>query len=377
MANNTKLYINREDGFIGMGLKKDEFVCDCSDIDDIIVFRNDGQFLVTRIADKTFVGKGILHAEVYVKGDERRVYNLIYQDGKSGTARVKRFQVLGMTRDKAYDLTLGTKGSRVLYFSSNPNGEAEIVSVTLTPSSKAKIKVFDFDFTTIDIKNRQAQGNILTKYPVKKVVLKKAGVSTLSAMKIWYDDAIGRLNKDGVGKYLGKFNEGDRILVVFNNGEYELTNYELTNRYDSNQIAFLRKFNPEEPISAIHFDGNNKEYYVKRFLLETNTLDKKYSFISDAPGSKLVWATAHPEPEAEVQLANKDKTTETIRVKLHEMIDLKGWKALGNKLSVGKKVLKVKPLTVEPVLSDQPAPETPDGDEPEKPADDQLSLFKG
>lgn len=340
-ANNAKLYVNRKEGFIGFGLKKDEFLMDCSDIDDIIVFREDGTCVVTKIQDKVFVGKNIIHAEVFVKGDDRKVYNLIYRDGKTGVSRVKRFQVLSFTRDKEYKLTTGTKGTKVLYFTSNPNGEAELVTVYLTAGCKAKIKVFDYDFAELDIKGRGAQGNILTRYPVRKVQFKREGVSTLAAIDIWFDEAIGRLNTDGNGQYLGKFKDDERILVLYESGEYELTNYELTNRYEPRQIVRIEKYNPGRPLSVVHYDGNNKDYYVKRFQIETTSLDKKYSFISEGRGSRMVVATTLPQPEVEVEIRNSKKEKEIFTTRLDEFIDVKGWKALGNKLSYDK-VLKVK-----------------------------------
>ncbi|WP_431733752.1 DNA gyrase/topoisomerase IV subunit A [Chondrinema litorale] len=376
-ANNTKLYIDRKEGFIGYGLKKDEYVCECSDIDDIIVFRQDGICLVTKISDKVFVGKNILHAEVFVKGDERKVYNLIYRDGKTGISRVKRFQVLAVTRDREYDLTTGTKGTKVLYFTSNPNGEAELVTVKLTHASKAKTKIFDYDFTELDIKGRGARGNILSKYPIRSIKLKREGVSTLAAADIWYDDAIGTLNKDDNGLYLGKFKEDDRIIIFYNTGEYELTNFELTNRYDYRNIVHIKKFNPEGIYTAIHYDGKNKSHYVKRFKVETTTLDKKYLFISENPGSKHVLATSQKEPLVEIQTKNSKKELEWEKIKLDEFIDVKGWKAMGNKLSYDK-VMKVKLLSNDdPIedLNDKKNKDNSNDDNDEDNNKEQLKLF--
>jgi len=340
-ANNAKLYVNRKEGFIGYGLKKDEYVSECSDIDDIIVFRQDGVCIVTKISDKVFVGKNIIHTEVFIKGDERKVYNLIYRDGKTGISRVKRFQVLAVTRDREYVLTKGTKGSKILYFTANPNGEAELVTVLLTNNSNARNKVFDYDFADLEIKGRGAQGNILTKYTIRKIKLKREGVSTLAAADIWYDKAVGTLNKDENGSYLGKFKEDDKIIVFYNTGEYELTNFELTNRYDYRNIVHIKKFDPETAISAVHYDGKNKDYYVKRFLIETTTLDKKYPFISENQGSRYILVTTQQNPLVEVQTKNSKKEVAWNNVKLADFIDIKGWKALGNKLSY-EKVMKVK-----------------------------------
>lgn len=333
-ANNAKLYVNRAEGFIGYGMKKDEFVCDCSDIDDVIVFRRDGVFQVVRISEKIFVGKDIIHVGVFNKNDERMVYNMIYLDGKSGRSMVKRFQVLGVTRDKEYDLTKGERGSKVLYFTANPNGEAELVTIFLTSGAKARVKVFDFDFSDIEIKGRSAGGNIATRYPVRKIQLKMEGKSTLGGVNIWYDDAVGRLNRDDRGRLLGNFQSEDKILVIFDSGEYEITSFELTNRYETDKIHLIEKFNPNAVISVIHFDPEAQLHLVKRFQIETSTLDKKFVFISEQKGAKLVLATTVPQPQVEVTYMIKGvKERKTMSVDLDMLIDIKGWKAMGNKLS--------------------------------------------
>ena len=267
---NVKLYVNREDGFIGTGLRKDEFVCDCSDIDEIIVFRGDGKCIITKVQDKVFVGKDVIHAAVFKKNDERTVYNMIYKDGQSGVSYIKRFSVVGVTRDKEYDLTKGSKGSKVLYFSANPNGEAEVVNIQLKPHSKLRKLQFDEDFALIAIKGRASMGNIITKYPVKKIVLKSKGVSTLAGRKIWYDDILKRLNVDGRGKYLGEFDGDDRILTVLSNGTYELTNFDLNNHFDDKMIL-IEKYEPEKVYSVLHFEGKSKNYMVKRFVFENTS----------------------------------------------------------------------------------------------------------
>src|ERR1700733_13827053 len=251
---NVKLYVNREDGFIGTGLRKDEFVGDCSDIDEIIVFRADGKCIITRVQEKVFVGKEIEHVAVFKKNDERTVYNMIYKDGQSGVSYIKRFSVVGVTRDKEYDLTKGTKGTRVLYFTANPNGEAEVVNIQLKPHAKLKKLQFDENFADVAIKGRASLGNIVTKYPVKKIVLKAKGVSTLSGRKIWYDDILKRLNADGRGKYLGEFDGDDRVLTVLSNGTYELTNFDLNNHFDDKMIL-IEKYDPKKVFSVIHLDG--------------------------------------------------------------------------------------------------------------------------
>ncbi|UII19067.1 DNA gyrase/topoisomerase IV subunit A [Fulvivirga ligni] len=354
-ANNQKLYVNRTDGFIGYGLKKDEFVCECSDLDDIIVLRRDGKCVVSRIADKVFMGKDILHVGVWQKGDERMTYNLVYLDGKTGRSMVKRFNVTAITRDKEYDLTKKAKGSKVLYLSANPNGEAEIINVKLTSGSKARKKVFDFDFAEIEIKGRGAGGNILTRYPVRKIELKSEGVSTLSGLDIWYDESVGRLNKDERGIHIGNFNGDDNVLVVYKDGSYELTSYELTNHYEAPKIMLIERFNPKKAVSVVHYDGDSKNYYVKRFMIETRTTNKKFTFISEASGSKLVVVSTMDKAIVEVEfIRGKGKDKEVEELALDALIDIKGWKAMGNKLSqyTVKKVKYVGGENIEPVKND-------------------------
>ncbi len=333
-AANQKLYVNRQEGFIGYGLKKDEFVSECSDIDDIIVFRKDGKFLVTRISDKTFVGKDIIHVAVWKKGDVRMTYNMMYYDSKSGRTYAKRFNVTAVTRDREYDLTRGGKDSKVLYFSANPNSESEIVTVILSPACKARKKKFEFDFGSIDIKGRGSQGNIVTKWPVRRVVQKEVGESTLGGIDVWYDPIVGRLNHDQRGQYLGKFDSGDLILVLTKDGNYELTGFDLTNRYDPDNVAIIEKFNPETVISAVHYDGASKNFYVKRFKIETQKVGKLFSFISPAKGSRLVVATTEKEAVIELEyLKGRPKKEFSEKLKLNELVDVKGWKARGNRLS--------------------------------------------
>jgi len=330
---NVKLYVNKVDGFIGTGLKKDEFVCDCSDIDEIIVFREDGRCIVTKVQDKVFVGKEIIHAAVFKKNDDRTVYNMIYKDGQSGVSFIKRFSVVGVTRDKEYDLTKGTKGSRVLYFTANPNGEAEIVNVQLKPHSKLKKLQFDEDFAALAIKGRNSMGNIITKYPVKKIVLKSKGVSTLSGRKIWYDDILKRLNADGRGKYLGEFDGDDKVLTVLSTGVYELTSFDLNNHFDDKMIV-IEKYHPAKVYSVVHIDGKSKNYMVKRFVFENAAIGKQTSIISDETGSKLVLISGVAQPVVKVeQLKGKEQTPETIETDLSTLIDVKGMKAMGNRLS--------------------------------------------
>ncbi|MCJ8166247.1 DNA gyrase/topoisomerase IV subunit A [Pontibacter sp. E15-1] len=334
---NQKLYMNAKDGFIGTSLRKDEFVCDCSDMDDIIVFRKDGKFTVTKVAEKTFVGKDILLASVYNKNDERMVYNMIYLDGKSGVSYAKRFSVKSITRDKEYDLTKGNKGSKVLYLTANPNSESEVVTITLSPQASARVKVLDYDFAELMIKGKGSNGNIVTKYSVKKVVQKSLGESTLGGREIFYDEVIGRLNTEGRGRYLGSFNTEDTILVIYEDGSYELTSFDLTNHYTVEKIKVLQKYDPELVLSAIYYEGENKTYYVKRFKVETSTIGKRFAFIPETKGSRLEAVSSHPEPLASITFKRDRRSEkETEKLLLSEFIDVKGWKALGNKLTYYK-----------------------------------------
>ena len=343
-AANQKLFVNRKDGFIGYGLKKDEnteHIGECSDIDDIIVFRRDGKCLVTKVQDKVFAGKDIIHAAVFKKGDDRMVYNLGYTESKSGVTYVKRFQVTAITRDREYELAKG--GGKTIYFTANPNAEAEVVSVKLTPSSAARLKVFDYDFAELDIKGRESQGNILTKYPVKEIKLKTAGTSTMGGLDIWFDEHVNRLNTDKRGRHLGNFEGDDRILAVYNDGSYELTNYEITNRYEN--LALIEQFNPATIISAVHYDGSL--FYVKRFRIETTTADKKFPFITENRGAKLIVVTTDAQPQVEVTM-KRDKKDETATFDLDVVADVKGWKSVGNRLSAHK-ITSIKLLASKPV----------------------------
>ncbi|HPW86099.1 MAG TPA: DNA gyrase/topoisomerase IV subunit A, partial [Chitinophagales bacterium] len=337
-ANNEKLYVNRAEGFVGYGkdMKKEEFISECSDIDDVIVFTKEGNMKVVRNAEKIFVGKDIIHVAVWKKNDERTTYNCVYLDGKSGVSYAKRFNVTAITRDKEYPITQGNPKSRILYFSVNPNGEAESCSVLLSPNCSARNKVFEFDFYNLDIKGRGANGNIVTKYPVKKIEQKGKGRTTLGGVEIWLDDTVGRLNTDKRGRYLGSFQNEDRILVVLKSGEYYLTNFDLTNRYQMNDIFAIDKLYPTTVISAVHYSDAKKCNFVKRFHIETTTIDTKYSFISDENNAKLVFATLFSNPTVAYTIdLGKGKTSEPEQVNLAEFIEVKGWKAIGNKLYGG------------------------------------------
>ena len=283
IASNQKLYVNRTDGFVGYGLKRDEkteYICDCSELDNIIAIRKDGKALISKIQEKGFMGKDILFVGVWKKGDDRMVYNVIYSDGKTGRTFAKRFNLPGVTRDKEYDLTQGHPNSKIHYVSGNPNGEAETVEVKLSPASTARKKIFEYDFSELEVKGRSSRGNTITHYPVRKVDFLKAGVSTLSKIDLWYDDAAGRLNKDGRGRKLGKFDGEDQIIAFMRNGSYKITSYELSNRYDPEKTLHLEKFNPKKVVSAVYVDGESKQYMVKRFMIETSTADKEFGFTS-------------------------------------------------------------------------------------------------
>lgn len=335
---NKKLYINREEGFIGTAMRKDEFLCDCSDIDDIIIFRKNGVMQVVKVDSKVFVGKDIIHCAVFKKKDERTIYNMIYKDGNSGNTMMKRFPVTSITRSKEYSLTKSDKGSKVLYFTANPNGEAETVTVHLKKLAKLKTLKIDIDFSELAIKGKGAGGNILTKNPVRKIELKSAGVSTLSARKIWFDDNVQRLNVEERGVLLGAFKAEDKILTIKQSGELELKSFDISNHFDEDMIL-IEQNNPKKPVTAIYFDGNKKAYYVKRFLVE-NTMSK-FSFITDNEDSLLEVVSTDWRPQAElVFVKEKGKDRETEIIDLEEFISIKGEKALGNKLT-SKKVKEI------------------------------------
>ena len=357
---NQKLYFNKEEGFIGTSLRKDEFVCECSDIDNVIVFRSDGKMMVTKVAAKTFVGKGVIHMAVFKKNDVRTIYNLIYRDGKLGNTYMKRFPVKSITRDKEYDLTAGNKGSKILHFTANSNGEAEVVSVILKSQAKTRKLKFDVDFADLAIKGRGSKGNLVSKHPVGKVELKSKGVSTLAAQKIWFDDTVQRLNIDGRGELLGEFAGDDKILVISQSGEYQLLGFDLSTHFPEDMIV-LEKLDTKKPVSAIYWDGEKSKYYVKRFLVEPS--DKKVSFISDSDGSYLEVVSTDYLPLAEIEFVkerNKDQRP-NLKINFEEFISVKGLKAQGNTLTT----YKVKSINL--MASLKPLVETPPSDqEPDK-----------
>ncbi|WP_299681669.1 DNA gyrase/topoisomerase IV subunit A [uncultured Tenacibaculum sp.] len=328
---NAKLYVNREEGFIGTSLKKDEFVADCADIDDIIVFREDGVMQVTKVDSKTFVGKGIIHVAVFKKKDKRTVYNLIYKDGTRGPSYMKRFNVTSITRDREYDLTNGNKGSQVLYFSANPNGEAEVVTILLRAVGSVKKLKWDLDFADLAIKGRSVRGNLVTKHSVKKVEFKEAGVSTLKPRKIWFDDTVRRLNVDERGELLGEFKAEDKILIVKQSGKAKAVTPDLAMHFDNDMIV-LEKWKPNKPISAIYYDGHKERYYVKRFLLEST--DKEEIFITDHEKSQLQIIATDYRPMVEVIFSKR--ALPSMKVNFEEFISVKGIKAIGNQLTAAK-----------------------------------------
>lgn len=328
---NTKLYMNRDDGFIGTSLKKDEFICECSGLDDIIVFTKRGIMKVVRVDEKVYIGKDILHAAVFQKNDERTTYNMIYADAASGVSFAKRFNVTGITRDKEYDLTKGADKSKVHYLSVNPNGEAEVVKILLTPGCSARNKEFDFYFEEMAIKSRSSLGNQVTKYPVSKVKLKEKGRSTLSGRDLWFDDTYGRLNTEEKGAYLGKFEGDDKILVIDNEGNYEITSQEITQRFDPDKILLIERFDPEKIITAVYLDNDKMQYNAKRFKIETSTLNNKFFFIKEGKDNRLEAVTTHPAPVLAVS-SGRGSQIRKAKFKMDKVAEIMGWKAVGVKL---------------------------------------------
>ena len=331
---NTKLYVNREEGFIGTGLKKDEYVTDCSDIDDVIVFLRDGNMMICKVDDKKFVGKDIIHVAIFDKSDKRTIYNMIYRDGKSGPSYIKRFNVSGVTRDKLYDLTNETKGSQILYFTCNPNGEAEVITILLRQIGSVKKLKWDLDFAEMAIKGRASKGNLVTKYPIKKIEIKEKGISTLKPRKIWFDETVQRLNVDARGELLGEFRPNDKILVISQTGKLKVITPELSTHFDEDMVI-LEKWIPNKPISAIYYDGEKARYYIKRFLLETE--NKEETFITENEKSQLEIVSTDYRPVAELIFTKvKGVQKENMTVDIESFIAVKGFKALGNQLTTDK-----------------------------------------
>lgn len=330
IASNAKLYINYKEGFIGTGLKKDEFVCDCSDIDDVIVIRKDGGYLITKVADKVFVGNDIIHAQVFLKNDERTIYNIVYQDGKDGPLMVKRCAITGLTRDKEYNLTRGSAGSKIVYFSANPNGEAEVIKVYHKPKARLKKLVFEFDFGQLAIKGKSSMGNILTKNSIQKISLKEKGLSTLGGRKIWFDDAVFRLNVDSRGIFLGEFSADDKILVITRDGRFRTSGFDLSNHFEEN-ILLIEKFRSGKVFSAVYWDAEQQFYYVKRFTVEDS--EKPLCFINEEPESRLISITEVEYPRLEIQFGGKHKERGNEIIEVAEFIGIKSYKAKGRRLT--------------------------------------------
>ena len=373
VANNARLYINYKEGFIGTGLKKDEFVCECSDMDDIIIIRKDGVFLITKVADKVFVGNDILYAQVFIKNDERTIYNIVYQDGKDGSLLAKRCAITGLTRDKEYNMTRGKAGSKIVYFSANPNGEAEVIKVYHKPKARLKKLEFEFDFGQLGIKGKSSMGNILTKNAVHKIALKEKGLSTLGGRKIWFDDAVFRLNVDGRGNYLGEFSGDEKILVITKNGFFRHTNFDLSNHFEEN-ILVIEKFRPGKVYSVVYWDAEQKFYYLKRFVIEES--EKPQCFINEDPESKMVSITEVEYPRFEIEFGGKHKNRDNEIIEVSEFIGVKSYKAKGKRLT---SFMVENIHEIEPVIKKESKPAIPpenDDEEPKQPPHEDPAQMK-
>ncbi len=343
---NEKLYANREEGFIGTSLRKDEYICDCSDIDDVIVIRRDGTYLITKVTEKSFVGKDIIHIAVFKKNDTRTIYNLIYRDGKNGVIMMKRCSITGLTRDKEYNITKGTEGSRILYLSDNPNGEAELIKIYLKPRPRLRNLLLEIDFGELAIKGKASMGNILTKYAIHKIVLKEKGVSTLGGRKIWFDEDVLRLNADGRGRFLGEFSGEDRLLVITKSGNFRLSSFELSNHFEDDLLV-IEKFNPNKVFSAVYFDASQNFYYIKRFAIEPT--EKPVNFIGEHPDSKLIRITEVEYPRLELKFGGSNSNRDNEIIEVAEFIGVKSYKAKGKRLSNYEVALvkELEPLEIE------------------------------
>ena len=353
---NEKLYINRQEGFIGTGLKKDEFVCNCSDIDDIIIFYKDGKYKVIKVAEKIFVGKNVLHLAVFKKNDKRTIYNVVYRDGKKGDYFIKRFNVTSITRDREYDVTQGTPGSRIIYFTANPNGEAEIIKITFDPSEKRKGSIFlDKDFSSILIKGRASKGNLLSHNAIHRIGLKSHGHSTLGGREVWFDPDVNRLNYDEHGKLLGEFYDGDQILVILTNGDYYLTNFDANNHYEDN-IAIIEKYDESKVWTAVLFDADNAGYpYLKRFEMEASK--RKQNYLGDNPNSRQVLLTCQAYPRVRVAFGGNDAFREAMEIDAEQFVAVKGFKAKGKRITTWQieSIEELEPLRYpEPETDEEP-----------------------
>ncbi|MFM6951948.1 MAG: DNA gyrase/topoisomerase IV subunit A [Bacteroidota bacterium] len=350
---NVKLYANLKEGFVGTSLKKEQFICDCSDIDDIIAFREDGKYSIAKVTDKQFYGKDLIHVDVWRKNDERTTYNVVYWDGEAKKVMAKRFNATGLIRAKEYVFSSDHPKSNILYFSANPNGEAEKVTLHLSAMANARIKSIEYDFSKLAIKGKSARGNQITKYPIKRVDLKEKGGSTLGGVKIWWDDMTGRLNGDAKGQFLGEFEGDDKVLVIYKDGHYELSNYELINRFEPDTVYFIQKYFAEQIIQVIYLEGKSKLHYVKRFLIATLTMGKKFPFIGEEKGSELTVASTSLMAQVEITTEKKSGEKVVEMIVLDDFMDVKGWKVLGNRLSqdkVKKVVLKSEKVGEPPVV---------------------------
>ena len=329
---NQKLFVNRKEGFIGLSLRKDEFISKCSTIDNVIIFLDDGRYLVTKVDDKKYIGKNIIHASVWKKNDNYMIYNVVYKDGISKISYVKRFSITSLIKDRFYNLTQGNENTKILYFTANPNSESEVVNINLHSKSKAKNKNLEYDFSSLAIKSRNSKGNILTKYPIRKISQKTIGESTLGGRDIWVDESIGRLNTEKRGIYLGSFNTDDKIIVFYNDGTYEMTTFDMTNRYKMPEIKIIEKFSPETVYSVLYKDGKTKNFYIKRFKVETQLIDRKFDFVPKNRGTKLFLISNYSSLFIEYNYRLKNGEKKSKSVLLNDLVSVKGWKTLGNKL---------------------------------------------
>lgn len=374
---NEKLYINREEGFIGTGLKKDEFICNCSDIDDVIIFYKDGKYKIVRISDKLFVGKNILYVNIFKKNDKRTIYNVIYRDGKEGFHYIKRFNVTSMIRDREYDVTQGNPGSKIVYFSANPNGEAEIIKVTLRPNPRIKKLIFERDFSEINIKGRQSMGNLLTKFEVHKITLKQRGGSTLGGRKVWFDHDVLRLNYDGRGQYLGEFQSSDCILVIHKNGDFYTTDFDLNNHYDPD-IQYIEKFEAEKVWTAVLYDADQQNYpYLKRFTFEASS--KRQNYLGENKHNQQILLSQQVYPRIQVIFGGHDSFREALIIEASDFVGVKSFKAKGKRLTTYSvdRIEELEPTRMpEPeILEEDDDNDSVDTNVPEEEENGQMKLF--
>ena len=374
---NEKLYINREEGFIGTGLKKDEFICNCSDIDDVIIFYKDGKYKIVRISDKLFVGKNILYVNIFKKNDKRTIYNVIYRDGKEGFHYIKRFNVTSMIRDREYDVTQGKPGSKIVYFSANPNGEAEIIKVTLRPNPRIKKLIFERDFSEINIKGRQSMGNLLTKFEVHKITLKQRGGSTLGGRKVWFDHDVLRLNYDGRGQYLGEFQSSDCILIIHKNGDFYTTDFDLNNHYDPD-IQYIEKFEAEKVWTAVLYDADQQNYpYLKRFTFEASS--KRQNYLGENKHNQQILLSQQVYPRIQVIFGGHDSFREAQIIEASDFVGVKSFKAKGKRLTTYSvdRIEELEPTRMpEPeILEEDDDNDSVDTNVPEEEENGQMKLF--